>query len=173
MAHIHGMRDRTITVNSISKTFSVTGWRVGYVIAPPVITGAVRKMHDFLTVGAPSPFQEAAAQAITSGDGYYAALREFYAERREFFLNVLRNVGFRCHTPSGAYYIMADMGKWGFRDDITFARFLGKEIGVAVVPGSSFCRPGSTAGSQVVRFCFCKKMETLEAAAARLMHLNR
>jgi aminotransferase len=172
MASIRGMRDRTITVSSISKTFSVTGWRVGYVVAPAGITSAVRKVHDFLTVGAPTPFQEAAAHAIVSGNGYYATLREFYAARRAFLLNVLRDVGFRCHSPSGAYYVMADIGKWGFRDDLSFTRFLAKEIGVAVVPGSSFYRPGSTAGSQIVRFCFCKKMETLEAAAARLMRLK-
>jgi aminotransferase len=172
MASIRGMRDRTITVSSISKTFSVTGWRVGYVVAPAGITSAVRKVHDFLTVGAPTPFQEAAAHAIVSGNGYYATLREFYAARRAFLLNVLRDVGFRCHSPSGAYYVMADIGKWAFRDDLSFTRFLAKEIGVAVVPGSSFYRPGSTAGSQIVRFCFCKKMETLEAAAARLMRLK-
>jgi aspartate/methionine/tyrosine aminotransferase len=172
MAAIEDMRDRTITVNGVSKTFSVTGWRVGYVIAPPEMTSAVRKVHDFLTVGAPAPLQEAAAQALNTSDGYYAALRDFYAERRDYFYSVLQDVGFQSHRPSGAYYIMADISKWGFRDDMSFARFLGNDIGVAVVPGSSFYRAGSREGSGIVRFCFCKKMETLEAAAERLRGLN-
>ncbi|MGE5237880.1 MAG: pyridoxal phosphate-dependent aminotransferase, partial [Chloroflexota bacterium] len=172
MAVIEGMRDRTITVNGVSKTFSVTGWRVGYVIASPEMTSAVRKVHDFLTVGAPAPLQEAAAHALNTADGYYAALRDFYVQRRDYFFTVLQDAGFLCHKPSGAYYIMAGMSKWGFRDDMSFARFLGKEAGVAVVPGSSFYRTGSQEGAGIVRFCFCKKMETLEAAAERLRGLK-
>jgi aminotransferase len=172
MASIGGMGDRTITVNGVSKTFSVTGWRVGYVIAPPEMTSAVRKVHDFLTVGAPAPLQEAAARAIESCGGYYAGLRDFYVERRDYFFDVLQDIGFHCHKPSGAYYIMARIEKWGFPDDISFARFLGREIGVAVVPGSSFYRKENPVGARMVRFCFCKKMETLEAAAERLRRLK-
>ncbi len=172
MAAVEDMRDRTITVTGVSKTFSVTGWRVGYVIAPREMTSAVRKVHDFLTVGAPAPLQEAAAHALNVSDSYYAALRDFYAERRDYFFDVLQDVGFQCHKPSGAYYIMAGISRWGFRDDLSFARFLGKDIGVAVVPGSSFYRVGSPEGSGIVRFCFCKKLETLEAAAERLRGLN-
>ncbi len=170
MASIEGMRDRTIAVNSISKTFSVTGWRVGYVIASPGITGAVRKVHDFLTVGAPAPLQEAAAKAIHSGSGYYRELLDFYAKRRDYFYDVLKDVGFRCNKPSGAYYIMAGIDKWRTEDDTAFARYLTREIGVAVVPGNSFYHESSE-GTGMVRFCFCKKMETLEAAATRLMKL--
>jgi len=170
MVSIEGMRDRTITVNSISKTFSVTGWRVGYVIAPPGITGAVRKVHDFLTVGAPAPLQEAAAKAVHSGSDYYKELLDFYAERRDYFYDVLKDVGFRCNKPSGAYYIMAGIDKWRTEDDMAFARYLTREIGVAVVPGNSFYHESSE-GTGMVRFCFCKKMETLEAAATRLMKL--
>ena len=170
MVSMEGMRDRTITVNSISKTFSVTGWRVGYVIAPPGITGAVRKVHDFLTVGAPAPLQEAAAKAFHSGSDYYKELLDFYAERRDYFYDVLKDVGFRCNKPSGAYYIMAGIDKWRTEDDMAFARYLTREIGVAVVPGNSFYHESSE-GTGMVRFCFCKKMETLEAAATRLMKL--
>jgi aminotransferase len=172
LAGIEGMRERTITVNGISKTFSVTGWRVGYVIAPPEITNAVRKVHDFLTVGAPTPLQEAAAVALGSAGDYYRDLRDFYVQRRDYFTEVLKSVGFECRKPSGAYYILGDIGKRDFQDDITFARFLGREIGVSVVPGSSLYRPGSPDGSRLVRFCFCKKMETLEAAAERLARLK-
>lgn len=172
MATLEGMRDRTITVNSISKTFSVTGWRVGYVIAPQDITSAVRKVHDFLTVGAPAPLQEAAARAIEAGSGYYAELCEFYVKRRDYLFNVLRDVGFRCHKPSGAYYILADFVKWEFENDTAFARYLTREIGVAVVPGSSFYHERIPGVTYMVRFCFCKKMETLEAAAERLVRLK-
>ncbi|MBZ0157361.1 MAG: aminotransferase class I/II-fold pyridoxal phosphate-dependent enzyme [Alphaproteobacteria bacterium] len=172
MATIEGMRDRTITISGISKTFSVTGWRVGYVIAPPDITGAVRKVHDFLTVGTAAPLQEAAARAIASGGEYYRELGDFYARRRDYFLGVLRNAGFACHSPAGAYYIMADISPWRCSDDVAFAKYLTREIGVAAVPGSSFYNEKGSAGAGMVRFTFCKKMETLEAAAERLRKLN-
>jgi aspartate/methionine/tyrosine aminotransferase len=171
MASIEGMRERTITVNSVSKTFSVTGWRVGYVIAPPDIASAVRKVHDFLTVGAPAPLQEAAAMAIHSVSRYYTELCDFYAMRRDYFFKILNDVGFSCNKPSGAYYIMAGIDKWRIKDDMAFARYLTREIGVAVVPGSSFYHESSEA-IDMVRFCFCKKMETLEAAAERLSKLT-
>lgn len=172
LATIEGMRDRTITVNGISKTFSVTGWRIGYVIASPEITGAVRKVHDFLTVGAAAPLQEAAAVAITSSGSYYRQLNEFYVKRRDYFLKVLEDTGFKCCKPHGAYYIMADFGSFGYKDDVEFARYLTRDIGVAVVPVSSFYHEKDAGGKSMVRFCFCKKTETLSAAAERLQKLK-
>ncbi|HWR08827.1 pyridoxal phosphate-dependent aminotransferase [Sporomusa sp.] len=166
------MADRTIAVNSVSKTFSVTGWRIGYVQASPEITASVRKVHDFLTVGAAAPLQVASAAAFTFGPEYYAGLAGFYSERRDYLLNALEKVGFTCVRPQGAYYIMADITPFGWDDDVAFAKYLASEIGVAVVPGSSFFRPESTAGKTLIRFCFCKKFETLQAAADRLAKLT-
>ncbi len=173
IATLDGMRDRTITVNGISKTFSVTGWRIGYVIAPPDITAAIRKVHDFITVGAAAPLQEAAARAIASCGDYYEALGDFYAERRDYFYGVLEERGFRCCKPSGAYYIMADISGWDLGNDREFAKYLTREVGVAVVPGSSFYHEDNPEGSRFVRFTFCKNIETLEKAAERLMKLKR
>jgi len=167
MAQLEGMRERTVVVNSMSKTYSVTGWRVGYVLAPPDITSAVRKVHDFLTVGAAAPLQRAGAFALRLPHSYYDELQRDYQRRRDVLVPVLEDSGFGVFRPDGAYYIMTDIRPFGFRDDIEFTRFLVREIGVAVVPGSSFySRP--ELGSQQVRFCFCKKDETLEAAAERL-----
>ena len=171
MAQLEGMRERTVVVNSMSKTYSVTGWRVGYVIAPPDITSAVRKVHDFLTVGAAAPLQSAGAFALRLPPPYYEELRRDYQRRRDMLLPVLEDVGFGLTNPEGAYYVMTDISAFGFRDDIEFTRFLVSEVGVAVVPGSSFySRP--ELGANQVRFCFCKKDETLEAAAERLSALK-
>lgn len=167
MATLPGMYERTITISGLSKTFSVTGWRLGYVIAPPDLSDGVRKVHDFLTVGAPAPLQEAAASAIEQSDAYYPELRGLYAEKRGMLLTALRESGFRCHSPQGAYYIMADFSDLGFQgDDTAFARYLIEKVGVASVPGSSFYRSG--AGSHLVRFTFSKSHETLTEAARRL-----
>ncbi|HEX3559133.1 MAG TPA: aminotransferase class I/II-fold pyridoxal phosphate-dependent enzyme [Pyrinomonadaceae bacterium] len=172
MAQLEGMRERTVVVNSMSKTYSVTGWRVGYVIAPPDITSAVRKVHDFLTVGAAAPLQSAGAFALRLPPAYYEQLQSDYQRRRDMLLPVLEGAGFGVFKPDGAYYIMTDIRAFGFRDDIEFTRFLVREIGVACVPGSSFySRP--ELGSTQVRFCFCKKDETLEAAAERLHKLQK
>lgn len=171
IATLDGMRERTITINGISKTFSATGWRIGYAIASPEITSSIRKVHDFLTVGAPAPLQEGAAMAIAGDGEYYMKLGEFYRERRDFFLGALEKKGFICYRPYGAYYILADFGRWDFRDDVEFAKYLTREVGVAVVPGSSFYIGGNPEGRRFVRFAFCKKMETLEAAAKRLQKL--
>lgn len=168
-----GMASRTVAINSASKTFSVTGWRIGFITAPGDISASIRKVHDFLTVGAAAPLQMAAAEAMRFDRSYYEELGSFYAERRDYLLGVLENTGFHCIRPSGAYYIMADISGFGFADDVAFTRYLAAEIGVAVVPGSSFYRPESTEGSQLVRFCFCKKMETLQAAAERLQKLKK
>ncbi len=171
MAQIDGMRERTIVVNSLSKTYSVTGWRVGYCIAPPDITGAIRKVHDFLTVGAANPLQHAGAFALGLPAGYYDDLQKEYQRKRDFIVPVLQAAGFKCDAPEGAYYVMTDISDFGFKNDIEFTRFLIQQIGVAVVPGSSFYHDASL-GSQQVRFCFCKKDETLEAAAERLGKLK-
>ncbi len=172
MATLPGMRERTVVVNSLSKTYSVTGWRVGYCIAPPDITSAIRKVHDFLTVGAANPLQHAGAYAMSLPPSYYDKLQTEYQRKRDFIVPALREAGFKCDTPEGAYYVMADISNFGFANDIEFTKHLIREIGVAVVPGSSFYFD-STMGSQMVRFCFCKKDETLEAAAERLQELRR
>ena len=167
MANIDGMRERTVVVNSLSKTYSVTGWRVGYCIAPPDITSAIRKVHDFLTVGAANPLQHAGAYALSLPPSYYDELQREYQKKRDFIVPVLQNAGFKCDLPDGAYYVMCDISNFGFANDIEFTKHLIREIGVAVVPGSSFYHD-SAMGSQMVRFCFCKQDETLKAAAKRL-----
>ncbi len=171
MATLDGMRERTVVVNSMSKTYSVTGWRVGYCIAPPDITGAIRKVHDFLTVGAANCLQHAGAYALSLPPSYYDELQVEYQRKRDFIVPVLQNAGFKCDHPEGAYYVMADISNFGFADDIEFTKYMIREIGVAVIPGSSFYHD-TRLGSQMVRFCFCKKDETLDAAAERLGKLS-
>lgn len=172
MASIAGMRDRTVVVNSLSKTYSVTGWRVGYCIAPADITSAIRKVHDFLTVGAANPLQHAGAHALGFPRAYYDEVQQDYQRKRDYIVPVLRNAGFGCADPEGAYYVMCDITAFGFKDDVEFTKHLIREIGVAGVPGSSFYKD-QTLGRKFVRFCFCKKDETLEAAAERLARLSR
>jgi aminotransferase len=172
MAQLPGMRERTVIVNSMSKTYSVTGWRVGYCIAPPDITSAIRKVHDFLTVGAAAPLQSAGAYALTLSPSYYQQLQAEYERRRDLILPELERAGFKTFRPDGAYYIMTDISAFGFKDDIEFTRHLIRDIGVACVPGSSFYS-NPALGSQQVRFCFCKRDETLLEAAKRLGKLHR
>ena len=172
MAQLDGMRERTVVVNSLSKTYSVTGWRVGYCIAPPEVTHAIRKVHDFLTVGAANPLQHAGAYALSLPPSYYDELQREYQRKRDFIVPVLREAGFKCDSPEGAYYVMADITDFGFPNDIEFTKHLIREIGVAVVPGSSFYE-NRAMGSQMVRFCFCKLDQTLEAAAENLSRLSR
>ena len=171
MAQIEGMRDRTVIVNSMSKTYSVTGWRVGYCIASPEITSAIRKVHDFLTVGAAAPLQAAGAYALSLPPSYYDQLQREYEARRDLILPELEKAGFKTFRPDGAYYVMTDISAFGFRDDVEFTRHLIREVGVACVPGSSFYSDPRL-GSQQVRFCFCKKDETLMLAAERLKKLR-
>ncbi|MDQ3135037.1 MAG: aminotransferase class I/II-fold pyridoxal phosphate-dependent enzyme [Acidobacteriota bacterium] len=171
MAQLEGMRERTVIVNSMSKTYSVTGWRVGYCIAPPHITSAIRKVHDFLTVGAAAPLQAAGALALRLPPEYYAKLQADYTARRDLLLPELEQAGFRIFRPAGAYYVMTDISNFGFPNDVEFTRHLIREIGVACVPGSSFYSNPSL-GAQQVRFCFCKRDETLQAAAERLRKLQ-
>ncbi|MDZ7268761.1 MAG: aminotransferase class I/II-fold pyridoxal phosphate-dependent enzyme [candidate division KSB1 bacterium] len=174
IASLEGMAGRTITINAISKTYSLTGWRVGWAIAPERQTTAIRKVHDFLTVGAAAPLQEAAAVALQLADDYYRNLAALYQQKRDRLLGILQAAGFDCWIPRGAYYIMADAGrlmqKTGHRNDNEFARWLIREIGVAAVPGSSFYQNPAD-GRSLLRFCFCKREETLAAAEERLRRL--
>jgi aminotransferase len=171
MAKIDGMRERTITINGLSKTFSVTGWRIGYILANENLTKGIRKVHDFLTVGAPAPLQEASAKAMQIGMEYYKNLRIFYDIRKNLMLNALKRAGFDVVEPEGAYYIMARFEKFGFNNDIEFTEYLIKEVGIAVVPGSSFYTKDSPDKNKYVRFCFCKTEDTLNAAVKRLNKL--
>ena len=172
MATLAGMRERTITINGLSKTYSVTGWRVGYAIAPPEVTGAIRKMHDFITVGAAAPLQEAGVTALRLPESYYEGLRASYLSRRDRMLDILEEAGFRCFKPRGAYYVMTDISAFGLPDDVGFTRHLIRDIGVAAVPGSSFYSDPAL-GRQQVRFCFSKTDATLDEAARRLQELKR
>ena len=171
MAAVEGMADRTVTINSLSKTYSVTGWRVGWAIAPGTLTGAIRKVHDFLTVGAPAPLQEAGTAALSLPDAYYTELAAGYQRRRDQLLALLEPLGFVCYKPAGAYYVMTDIGGFGFAADVEFARYLATEIGVAVVPGSSFYHDPAL-GRTKVRFTFCKRDETIREAGRRLEALR-
>jgi aminotransferase len=170
MATLPGMRDRTVTISGLSKTYSVTGWRLAYAIAPPVMTNAIRKVHDFLTVGAPHPLQVAAATALRFKDQYYVDLLNGYRERRDFLLETLQRAGFRSYPPDGAYYVMTDIS--GFQEeDVALAHRMVREIGLATVPGSSFYLDPRR-GRQQIRFSFPKKMETLRRVAERLQALR-
>jgi len=172
MITIPGLRNRTILVNSMSKTFSVTGWRVGWVIASAKLTNSIRKVHDFLTVAAASPLQHASAMALSLPDSYFAGLSAEYSQRKDRLLPLLENAGFRCFAPGGAYYVMTDISGFGFEDDTAFAHHLLKHVGVVGVPGSSFYSNAED-GAQRMRFCFCKKFETLDEAGLRLRTLSR
>ena len=171
IALFSGMRDRTITISGLSKTFSVTGWRIGYIIAPEDLTDGIRKIHDFLTVGAAAPLQEAGAKAMRTGRQYYEQLASEYLERRDYLVGVLQEVGFKVWTPSGAYYIMVDISPLTDLDDVQFVDQLIKHYGVAAVPGSSFYhRP--ELGRRFIRFAFCKTLDVLREAAERLLRLR-
>jgi aminotransferase len=165
IAALDGMSQRTITINSLSKSYSVTGWRVGWAIADKKITSRIRKVHDFLTVGAPTPFQEAGVVALKAAKNYYECLRKRYDKARHLIYDLLVEVGFRPFLPKGAYYIIADIGDLAKKlkaiDDFDFSRKLIQKTGVATVPGSSFYA-SSNKGKRQVRFCFCKKAETLQ-----------
>jgi aminotransferase len=179
MARIDGMRGRTIVINGMSKTYSVTGWRVGWALAPPETTQAIRKVHDFLTVGAAAPLQQAGALALKSPQSYYDKVAATYATKRERLLKILTASGFTVYKPRGAYYIMTDISHFQFDEakypaesrDVSFAKYLVEKIGVACVPGSSFYNNAQDGASQV-RFTFCKKEETLAAAESRLANLH-
>ena len=145
---------------------------MGWAVAPEKITNAIRKVHDFLTVGAPAPLQEAGAAALSLPAEYYVKLAEGYRTRRDHLIPALEAAGFKCFLPRGAYYVMTDISAFGFSDDVSFVKYLVKDVGVAAVPGSSFYRDPRD-GSRQVRFAFCKKIETLDAAAEKLAKLQR
>ena len=172
IATLPEMRERTITISGASKTFSVTGWRVGWIIAPPRTTDAIRKVHDFLTVGSPAPLQEAVAVALeTSGPEFYQNLSLEYRARRDLLCDALAGSGFTITPPEGAYYVLADFSDLSARDDVEFSYWLTREVGVAPVPGSSFySEPGM--GRTIVRFAFCKTGDMLEEAGKRLKGLK-
>jgi aspartate/methionine/tyrosine aminotransferase len=168
-----GLRERTIMISGLSKTYSVTGWRIGYCFAPPDISNAIRKVHDFLTVGAPAPLQEGAVTALKFDTDYYVSLASEYQRRRDLLLPLLKEAGFRCFEPHGAYYIMTEYPDVGIRDDVEFARFLVEKIGVAAVPASSFYRKGDADAKRMIRFCYPKRDETLLEAGRRLKALAK
>jgi aminotransferase len=172
MAALPGMAERTVTINGMSKTYSVTGWRVGWAIAPPPLTAAIRKVHDFLTVGAAAPLQEAGVTALSLPASYYEGLVAGYVRRRDRLSGILERVGFRVFPPRGAYYLMTEIDGLGWDDDVAFVRHLVEQVGVAAVPGSSFYRD-PTDGRQQVRFAFCKKDSTLDEAETRFGRLRR
>ncbi len=172
IASLDGMEERTITISGFSKTYSATGWRVGYVVAPKSVTSAVRKVHDFLTVCAPTPLQEACLVALRLPTSYYQNLRNQYDESRRLLLEALEEASFRCTRPEGAYYIWTDIGETGFKNDRKLAEFLITKVGVGAVPGSSFYHRPSK-GKLKMRFSFSKKPQTIRNAIARLRKFNR
>ncbi len=171
LAGLEGMWERSVTIGGMSKTYAVTGWRVGTILAPPDLTHAFRQIHDFVSIGAAAPLQEAGAVAYRLPQPYYDRLAAEYQARRDRFCGLLREVGFELEPPEGAYYVMAGIDAFGATDDVDFARHLVRDIGVATVPGSSFFRDKAL-GRPYVRFCFCKRDETLDLAAERLRRLK-
>jgi aminotransferase len=169
IASLPGMFERTLSCSSLSKTYAITGWRLGYVIAPEYVSNGARKVHDFLTVGAPHPLQQAAATALAFPDGYYEELAAAYAHRRDIFLNYLDVAGLNYSEPEGAYYVLVDVSEFGVEDDTEFCKWMIRELGVAAVPGSSFFREPV---NHLIRFNFAKKDETLHAAGERLLLLK-
>ncbi len=171
IASLPGMAERTVTISGLSKTFSATGWRLGYCVAPAAVTAGIRKAHDFLTVGAPHPLQVAGAAAMALPQAYFDGLREHYRRRRDLFLPYLRDAGFAFHEPDGAYYVMTDFSGLADLDDVAFVRRMIETVGVAGVPGSSFYSPKDL-GRAKVRFMFAKRDETLHEAGRRLLQLR-
>ena len=171
IATLAGMADRTVTISGASKTFSVTGWRVGWIVAAPPLTNAIRKVHDFVTVGAPAPLQEGIAVALELGRDYYQRLATEYRARRDHLMRVLEAAGLSPTTPQGAYYVLCDIRPFGFEDDVAFANWLVRDVGVAGVPGSSFFSRREL-GRDLIRFTFCKTADVLDEAGARLSRVR-
>ena len=168
-ASLPNMWERTISCSSLSKTYSITGWRLGYIIAPPQIIDVAKKVHDFLTVGAAAPLQEAAVTGLRFGDDYYRQLRDKYTEKRDLFLKGLDDIGIAHTVPQGAYYILLDVSEFGYKSDLEFCEVLARDVGVGAVPGSSFFREDV---NHLIRLHFAKKTETLNEALNRLEHIR-
>ena len=166
LGSLPGMEDRTVTLSGLGKTYAVTGWRVGWAVAAAPLSGLIRKVHDYLTICAPTPLQEAGLAALALPEAYYDDMRRRYAKRREILLSALEGAGLTFSPPEGAYYVMADAGKLGWKDDVAFVDFLARKVGVIAVPGSSFYARGD--GKTKARFNFAKREETLREATARL-----
>ncbi|MDX1600098.1 MAG: aminotransferase class I/II-fold pyridoxal phosphate-dependent enzyme [Anaerolineales bacterium] len=169
IASLPGMFERTLSCSSLSKTYAVTGWRLGYVIASAAVTGEARKVHDFLTVGAPAPLQQAAVTALNFPERYYEDLRRDYTERKDVFFDYLDRAGLEHNTPEGAYYVLVDIGQFDFESDTAFCHWLAEEVGVAAVPGSSFFHEPE---QRFIRFHFAKRIDTLRAAGERLLRIR-
>lgn len=167
-ASLPDMRDLTITITGLSKTYSLTGWRIGWIIANEKITNSIRKVHDFLTIGAPAPLQRAAVAAINLPTSFYLDLAQQYAIKRQYMMETLDKIAMPYHKPEGSYYIFCDVSKYGYVSDIAFAKHLLEDIGVATIPGSSFFSTKSRQAHSFIRFCFSRKQETLEAARQKL-----
>jgi N-succinyldiaminopimelate aminotransferase len=172
LATLPGMADRTVTISSLGKTFSVTGWKIGWTIANPELSQAIFRAHQFVTFSGAAPLQEAAATALRTAADYYTELAAMYQAKRDFLAGVLTEVGLRPIPVGGTYFIMADISHLGFADDVAFCRYLTQEIGVAAIPPSAFYHNPAD-GATMARFAFCKKQETLDAAAERLLKLRR
>lgn len=172
-ATLPGLAERTLTISSTGKTFSLTGWKIGYAWGPRELVAAAQAAHQFVTYATASPLQWAMAQALAASDSFYEELRSEYTERRDFLVGVLREVGFEAAEPSGTYFVMADVSRFGFEDDFAFARHLTADVGVACIPPSVFYAKEKAQGRRLARFAFCKKMETLKEAARRLEALKK
>ena len=170
MASLPGMRERTIMCNSLSKTYSITGWRLGYVIASPEIIDRVKKVHDFLTVGAAAPLMEACVVGLKFGDEYYRELKAHYTHMKNLFVGGLRDIGLQFTEPQGAYYVLVDISEFGYENDYLFCEDLARKVGVGAVPGSSFFRENV---NHLIRVHFAKQDETLNAALDRLADIRR
>lgn len=170
LATLPGMRERTIECSSLSKTYSITGWRLGYVIAPPEIIDRVKKVHDFLTVGAAAPLMEAAVVGLNFPDSYYTELQAHYTHMKNLFLDGLKNIGLHYTEPQGAYYVLVDIGEFGYDSDLQFCEDLARKVGVGAVPGSSFFKEDI---HHLVRLHFAKKDETLQEALDRLSEIRK
>jgi aspartate/methionine/tyrosine aminotransferase len=173
IATLPNMWQRSITINSTGKTFSMTGWKIGYTLAPPPLTDAIRRVHQFSTFAIATPFQHAMAAALNEAlhSNYYAELLDFYRQRRDMLIDILRATGFEVTSPAGTYFIMADIQRWGFATDVAFCRYLTTDVGVAAIPPSAFYTEPTTA-PLMARFCFAKEIATLQAAAERLRALT-
>lgn len=172
MASLPSMAGRTVTIGGFSKTFSCTGWRLGYCVAPPSVTEAMDKVHTYLTVCAPTPFQHAAVNAFSADTSYFDTLRNFYQKQRGQLCDILQDAGFIVYRPDGSYFMMADFTPFGFSDDREFARMLARDFGVSTVPERAFCHSGGGPGT-MVRFCFSRSDETLREAGKRLAALRK